>query len=63
MKMEKIIQQKLSKFSQILEILNNNFKQNLVHKFSRIKEYNALNLPILLYGSEIWTLRKKDKHD
>jgi hypothetical protein len=23
--------------------------------------YNALAVPILLYGSEIWTLRQKDK--
>jgi len=26
-----------------------------------MKVYNALDLSILLYGSEIWTLRKKDK--
>jgi hypothetical protein len=37
------------------------FKPTLVKKFSRIKAYNALTFPILLYGSEIWTLRKKDK--
>ena len=33
----------------------------MVQKFSRINVYNALALPILLYGSEIWTLRKKDE--
>jgi hypothetical protein len=33
----------------------------LVQKFSRIKAYNALALPILLHDSKIWTLRKKDK--
>jgi hypothetical protein len=33
----------------------------LVQKFSRIKVYNALAIPILLYGSEISTLRKRDK--
>ena len=37
------------------------FKPNLVQTFSRIKVYNALAVPILLYGSEIWALRKKDK--
>jgi hypothetical protein len=31
----------------------------LVHKVSRIKVYNALTVPILLYGGEILTLRKK----
>ena len=57
------IQQKITKFSQILGILNNNFKQTLVQKFSRTKVYNELDLPILLYESEIWTLREKDKND
>ena len=38
-----------------------NYKPTLVQKFSRIKVYNALAVPTLLYGSEIWTLRKKDK--
>jgi hypothetical protein len=33
----------------------------LVQKSSIIKVYNALALSILLYGSEVWTLRPKDK--
>jgi hypothetical protein len=33
-----------------------------VLKFSGIQVCNALTFPVLLYGSEIWTLRKKDKH-
>jgi hypothetical protein len=33
----------------------------LVQKFSRIKVNNALALSILLYGSEVWTLRQQDK--
>jgi hypothetical protein len=56
---EKAIQQKLSKFPQILGILN--IKPTLVQKFSRMKMYNAFALPILLYGSEIWTLKKRLK--
>jgi hypothetical protein len=40
--------------------LNKTFKPNFVQKFSKIKVYNALAPPILLYGTEIWTLRKKD---
>jgi hypothetical protein len=58
---EKDIQQKVAKFAQIVGIPNNTFKQSLVQKSSRVKVYNALALPILLYGSEIWTLRQKDK--
>jgi len=36
------------------------FKPSLVQNFSRIKVCNTLALPILLSGSEIWTLTKKD---
>jgi hypothetical protein len=55
------MQQKLAKFAQILGILTNILKSPVVRKFSEIKVYNTLALPILLYGSEIWTHRKKDK--
>jgi len=58
---EKNIQQKLSKFAQKLGIINSTFKPNLIQKFSRIKVYDAMVLPIILDGSEIWTLRKKHK--
>jgi hypothetical protein len=51
----------LTKFAQILGILYSTFKPNLVQKFSRIKVYNVPAPPILLYASEIWTLREKDK--
>jgi len=60
MKMEKIFNRHLKDFSQVLGILNNTFKPNLAQKFLKIKAYNALSLPIPLYGSEIWTLRKKN---
>jgi hypothetical protein len=59
---EKDFQQKVGKFAQILGIVNNTFKPTLFQKYSRIKIYNALALPILLYGIEIWTLRQKDKN-
>jgi hypothetical protein len=52
------IQQKLAKFAQKWEILNNIFKPALVQKISRIKVYNAQALPFLLYGSENRTLKK-----
>jgi len=44
-----------------LAILNNNFKPNLAQKFSRIKACNALVLQIILYGSKIWALKKKEQ--
>jgi len=34
---------------------------NLVQTFLRIKAYNALAVPIILYESDTWTLSKKDK--
>jgi hypothetical protein len=36
-------------------------KPNQVHKTTRLKVYNTLAVPTLIYGSEIWTLRKQDK--
>jgi hypothetical protein len=56
---EKVVQQKLETFSKILGVLNNTFKQTLVQKFSTIKVYTALALPIILCGSESCTFRKK----
>jgi hypothetical protein len=58
---EKNIQQQVAKFAKILGILNNIFKPTFIQKFSRIKVYE-LALAILLYRSEIWTLRKRDKN-
>jgi hypothetical protein len=50
---EKDIQQKVAKFYQILGILDNTFKRILVQKSSKLEVYNALAVPILLYGNEI----------
>jgi len=41
---------------------NNNIKISVARKSSRIRVYNAMALPVLPYGSEIWTLTKKDKN-
>jgi len=38
-------------------------KTTLGQKFSRIKVYNALAVPILLHGSETWTLGNKNQKD
>ena len=37
------------------------FEITSIQKFSGIKVHNALALNVLLYGSEIWTVRKMDK--
>lgn len=52
--MKKDSQQKPAKFTPILGTVYNPFKPTWVQKSSRMKVPNALALPILLYGSEIW---------
>jgi hypothetical protein len=56
---EKDASQKVAKCAQVLGILNNILKPNLVQKFSRIKVRNAVAVRIFLYGSENWSLRMK----
>jgi len=43
----------------MLVIQNNILKQLLSRNVQELKVYNALAVPILLYGSEIWDLKKK----
>ena len=57
------VEQKLTKCTPILGIINNDFKPNLVQNLSRIKVLKALAVQILVYGSEFWTLRKMLKND
>jgi hypothetical protein len=42
-------------------IISNTFKPNKVQKGTRINLYTSLALPVLLYGSETWTGKSKDK--
>jgi hypothetical protein len=58
---EKDVQDKITKFLKILGLINNVLKPNQVHKTSRLKVYSTSAFLILIYGSEIWTLRKHDK--
>jgi hypothetical protein len=48
---------KITKFLQILGLLNNTLKPNLEQRSTRLKLYKTLALPTRLYGSEIWTLK------
>jgi hypothetical protein len=44
----------------ITDILNNVFRPQKALKKRRIKLYDTLALPVLLYGSETWTIKAKD---
>jgi hypothetical protein len=44
----------------ITGVLNNVFKPQNYLKETRIKLYNTLALPVLLYGSETWTIKARD---
>jgi hypothetical protein len=59
---EKDTHSKNTKFLQILGLLNNTLKPNLVQRSTRLKLYKTLVLPTLLYGSEIWTIKQSDKN-
>jgi hypothetical protein len=59
---EKYIHFKFTKFLQILGILNNALKSNLVQISTRLKLYKILALPTLLYGSQILTIKQCDKY-
>jgi hypothetical protein len=61
MEMEKIVSKNYQHLPKYWEFCPKILNQIGVQKFLRMKVYNALNFPILLYGSEIWTFRKMDK--
>jgi ABC-type ATPase involved in cell division len=44
----------------ITGILNNVLGHKRNYKETRIKLYNTLNLPVLLYGSETWTVKARE---
>jgi len=54
------IDNKLHNYLKITGILNNEFRLQKTLKKTRIKLYNTLALPVLLYGSETWTIKAKD---
>jgi len=54
------IDNKLNNFLKITGILNNVFRPQKAFKKTRIKLYNTLALPVLLYGSETWTIKASD---
>jgi hypothetical protein len=42
-------------------VINNVFKPSLVQKHTRIQGYKTLARPVLSYGSEAWTIKKKEE--
>ena len=51
---------KLHNYLKITGILNNVFRPQKTLEKTRIKLYNTLALPVLLYGSETWTIKARD---
>jgi hypothetical protein len=54
------IDHKLHNYLKFTGILNKVFRPQKTLKKTRIKLYNTLALPVLLYGSETWTIRAGD---
>ena len=57
---ESDIDNKLHNYLKITGIINNLFKPQKTLNKTRIKLYNTLALPVLLYGSKTWTLNARD---
>ena len=54
------IDNKLRNYLKITGIINNVFRPQKTLKKTRIKLYNTLALPVLLYGSETWNIKARD---
>ena len=54
------IDNKLHNYLKITGILNNVFKPQKTLKKTRIKLYNTLALPVLLYVCETWTIKARN---
>ena len=54
------IDNKLNNFLKITGVLNKVFRPQKTLKKTRIKLHNTLALPVLLYGSETWTIKASD---
>ena len=54
------IDNKLHNYLKITGVVNNVFRPQKTLKKTRIKLCNTLALPVLLYGSETWTIKARD---
>jgi hypothetical protein len=57
---EKDMPSKISKFVKSIVVINQVFKPSLV-QHTRLNIYRTLARPVLIYGSEAWTIRKADE--
>jgi hypothetical protein len=58
---EKDMPSKISKFVKTIGVINQVFKPSLVQQHTRLNIYRTLARPVLIYGSEAWTIRKADE--
>ena len=52
---------KISKFLQVMGIINRTLNPSQVRKHTRLQMYNTLALPTILYRCETWAVREDDK--
>jgi hypothetical protein len=52
---------KISKFVKTIGVMNQVFKPSLVQQHTILNIYRTLARPVLMYGSEAWTIRKADE--
>jgi hypothetical protein len=52
---------KISKFVKTIRVINQVFKPSSVKQHRRLNIYRTLARPVLIYGSEAWTIRKADE--
>jgi hypothetical protein len=57
---EKDMPSKISKFVKTIGVINQVFKPFLVQQHTRLNIYRTLARPVLIYGSEDWTIRKEN---
>jgi hypothetical protein len=58
---EKNMPSKISKFVKTIGVINQVFKPSLVQQHTRLNIYRTLARPVLIYGSDAWTIRKADE--
>jgi hypothetical protein len=51
----------ISKFVKTIGVINQVFIPSLVQQHTRLNIYRPLARPVLIYGSEAWTIRKTDE--
>jgi hypothetical protein len=53
------IQAKITNFIKVTHIINSVLNPNPVERHTRLRVYNVLAKPTLVYGSDAWTVKKQ----